>query len=59
MAHVIDTLKARGLFDNATSPDIVKQVESPTAVYAGFDPTSNSLQVGNFVTIMALSLIHI
>jgi len=55
MAHVIDTLKARGLFDNATSPDIVKQVESPTAVYAGFDPTSNSLQVGNFVTIMALA----
>ena len=55
MAHVIVTLKARGLFDNATSPDIVKQVESPTAVYAGFDPTSNSLQVGNFVTIMALA----
>jgi tyrosyl-tRNA synthetase len=55
MANVIDTLKARGLFDNVTSPDIVKCVESPTAVYAGFDPTSNSLQVGNFVTIMALA----
>lgn len=55
MAHVIETLKDRGLFDNVTSLDIFKQVGSPTAVYAGFDPTSSSLQVGNFVTIMGLA----
>jgi len=55
MAQVIETLRERGLFDNVTSPDILKRVESPTAVYAGFDPTSNSLQVGNFVTIMGLA----
>jgi len=55
MVNVIATLKERGLFDNVTSPDILKLVESPTAVYAGFDPTSNSLQVGNFVTIMGLA----
>ncbi len=55
MAHVIETLKERGLFDHVTSPDILKLVGAPTAVYAGFDPTSNSLQVGNFVTIMGLA----
>jgi tyrosyl-tRNA synthetase len=55
MTNAIDVLKGRGLFDAVTSPDIVKQVESSTAVYAGFDPTSSSLQVGNFVTIMGLA----
>ncbi len=55
MSNAIETLKERGLFDNVTSPDILKLVESPTAVYAGFDPTSSSLQVGNFVTIMGLA----
>ncbi len=55
MANAIETLKERGLFDNVTSPGIQKQLESPTSVYAGFDPTSSSLQVGNFVTIMGLA----
>ena len=55
MANVIETLKERGLFDNVTSPDIIRLAGAPTTVYAGFDPTSNSLQVGNFVTIMALA----
>ena len=55
MANAIDVLKGRGLFDAVTSPEIMKLVESPTAVYAGFDPTSSSLQVGNFVTIMGLA----
>jgi tyrosyl-tRNA synthetase len=55
MRNVVETLKERGLFEDCTSPDLVKFVESPTAVYAGFDPTSSSLQVGNFVTIMALA----
>jgi len=55
MTNAIDVLKGRGLFDDITSPDILKLVESPTAVYAGFDPTSSSLQVGNFVTIMGLA----
>jgi tyrosyl-tRNA synthetase len=55
MQNVVETLKERGLFEDCTSPDLMKFVESPTAVYAGFDPTSSSLQVGNFVTIMALA----
>lgn len=55
MKNVIETLTERGLFEAMTSPDLPRYVESPAAVYAGFDPTSSSLQVGNFVTIMALA----
>jgi tyrosyl-tRNA synthetase len=55
MRNVVDVLKERGLFEAMTSPDLVKLVESPATVYAGFDPTSSSLQVGNFVTIMGLA----
>lgn len=55
MINAIDVLRGRGLFDAVTSPDIEKLAASPTAVYAGFDPTSSSLQVGNFVTIMGLA----
>ena len=55
MQNVIEVLKSRGLFEDCTHPELTKFVESPRAVYAGFDPTSSSLQVGNFVTIMALA----
>ena len=55
MNNVLDILKERGLLEAVTSPDIHKAVEAPLAVYAGFDPSAASLQVGNFVTIMALA----
>ncbi len=55
MINVVDLLKARGMFQDMTSPDLARVVEQPTPVYAGFDPTSNSLQVGNYVTIMGLA----
>ncbi len=54
MENVIRILRDRGLLEDVTSPDIEKVVEKPIAVYAGFDPSSDSLQVGNFVTIMGL-----
>ena len=55
MSNVVDILKERGLFEDATTPEIREKLEKPTTVYAGFDPTSSSLQVGNFVTIMVLA----
>ena len=55
MKNAISILESRGLLDNVTSPDIREKVESPLTVYAGFDPTSDSLQVGNLVTIMMLA----
>lgn len=54
MKNVIEILKERGLFEAMTSPDLPKAVEKPVTVYAGFDPSSDSLQAGNFVTIMTL-----
>jgi tyrosyl-tRNA synthetase len=55
MNNIIELLKERGLFDNLTNPDLASEVAAPMTVYAGFDPTSSSLQAGNFVTIMTLA----
>ncbi len=53
--NILDTFKARFLFEDMTSPELQKALDKPLTVYAGFDPTSDSLQAGNFVTIMALA----
>ena len=52
--NVVTLLKDRGLFEDMTSPDLPNVLESPCTVYAGFDPSSDSLQAGNYVTIMVL-----
>ncbi|MCL2103934.1 MAG: tyrosine--tRNA ligase [Kiritimatiellaeota bacterium] len=52
---ILDTFKSRHLFEDMTSPELEKALEKPVTVYAGFDPTNDSLQAGNFVTIMALA----
>jgi tyrosyl-tRNA synthetase len=54
MPNVFDTLQERGLFEASTSPELQVALNQPMTMYAGFDPTSESLQAGNFVTIMAL-----
>ncbi|MDX9867675.1 MAG: tyrosine--tRNA ligase [Kiritimatiellia bacterium] len=53
--NILDTFQARHLFEDMTSPGLAKALDKPLTVYAGFDPTSDSLQAGNFVTIMALA----
>ena len=55
MNNTIEILKERCIFDDVTSPSLMKRLDTPLTVYAGFDPTSNSLGVGNYVTIMALA----
>ena len=52
---ILDTFRSRHLFEDMTSPELEKALEKPVTVYAGFDPTNDSLQAGNFVTIMALA----
>ena len=52
--NVIQLLKQRGLFEDMTSPDLEKYLDVPRTVYAGFDPSSDSLQAGNYITIMVL-----
>jgi tyrosyl-tRNA synthetase len=55
MTHVVDVLKERGLLEAITHPQLRERLQAPTVVYAGFDPSSESLQAGNYVAIMALS----
>ena len=55
MSTIIDTLKARGLYEDQTSPELDAVLQKPTTMYIGYDPSSSSLQAGNFVAIMAMA----
>jgi tyrosyl-tRNA synthetase len=55
MANVIDVLKERGFIEALTSEDIRKLTEKPIRIYCGFDPTAESLHLGNLVAIMGLA----
>lgn len=54
MSNVIDCLKERGLIDAITSEELHKRVEQPIKLYCGFDPTADSLHIGNLVGIIVL-----
>lgn len=54
MKNVIDCLQARGLIDAITSQELAKKVETPIKVYVGFDPTADSLHLGNLLGIVML-----
>ena len=47
-------LSARGLVQAVSDPEIEKMLETPQTIYCGFDPSANSLQAGNLVSIMML-----
>ncbi|MDB4953765.1 MAG: tyrosyl-tRNA synthetase [Myxococcales bacterium] len=54
---ILDELKARGLYAECTDPAGLTQLlanEAPVSVYAGYDPTSASLHVGNLVPTILL-----
>ena len=51
---LLDELKARGLVEALTDPEIGAALEKPMTVYCGFDPSARSLQAGNLVSIMVL-----
>lgn len=55
MKNIITTLEERGFVDAKTSDEINQLVDKPLAVYVGFDPTSDSLHLGNLMGIMALA----
>ena len=52
--NVIEALEERGFIENVTSKDLKSHVNKPLNLYIGFDPTADSLHVGNLVGIMAL-----
>ena len=54
--NIVEELQWRGLVADCTDlPELVKRVSSgPLTVYAGFDPTADSLHIGNLVPLLAL-----
>jgi tyrosyl-tRNA synthetase len=55
MKNVIDVLVERGFIDQITHADLRERVNQPIKVYGGFDPTADSLHLGNLVLIMGLA----
>ena len=52
---ILDELKWRGLIADCTdTAELTKKVSSPVTLYCGFDPTADSLHVGNLVPLLAL-----
>lgn len=55
-ANVIEILRSRGLIQDITSPDLeTVATKESIAVYCGFDPTADSLHLGNLLGIIVLS----
>ncbi|HPA56642.1 MAG TPA: tyrosine--tRNA ligase [bacterium] len=53
---VYNELRDRGFISNVTDPEIEKYLnENKVTVYCGFDPTAESLHVGNLVPLMGLA----
>ena len=52
---ILEELKWRGLLADCTdAPELAKKVCTPLTLYCGFDPTADSLHVGNLVPLLAL-----
>jgi tyrosyl-tRNA synthetase len=53
--NILDELKWRGLIADCTdAAELEKKISSPITLYCGFDPTADSLHVGNLVPLLAL-----
>ena len=55
MSSVIEVLEARGFIDSMTSDEVKEAARKKLTLYVGFDPTSDSLHIGNLVGIMGLA----
>src|SRR3954469_16085487 len=53
---LLEELRWRGLYADCTDADALTKrlAEGPMGLYAGFDPTADSLHVGNLVPLLAL-----
>ena len=53
---ILEELRGRGLIADCTDPDALsaRLAAGPVTLYCGFDPTSDSLHVGNLVPLLAL-----
>lgn len=55
MKSVLQALRERGFIEQVTSDELDKVLEKPATLYVGFDPTADSLHLGNLLGIMALA----
>jgi tyrosyl-tRNA synthetase len=55
--NLYQELEARGLLSQCTAPeDLQKRLEQgPITIYIGFDPTADSLHIGNMVSLLTLA----
>jgi tyrosyl-tRNA synthetase len=52
---ILEELKWRGLIADCTDvAELTKRLSAPISLYCGFDPTADSLHVGNLVPLLAL-----
>lgn len=58
MQNIYQHLQDRGLISQSTSPDLAEFLSQPRTVYAGFDPTADSLHVGNLMGLVMLIRFH-
>jgi len=49
---IIDELSWRGLVQDISDPELFSKIKPGTSCYVGFDPTAQSLQVGNLIQII-------
>ncbi len=52
--NVLDYLRRRGVIDSVSSEDLSKLLDQPQKLYIGFDPTAESLHLGNLAGIILL-----
>lgn len=57
MENVFDILKERGFIEQCTDEEAIKELLGKESItfYIGFDPTADSLHVGHFLQIMAMT----
>ena len=55
--QIYEELKARGLIAQVTNEEEIREMlgKEKVTFYIGFDPTADSLTVGHFLTVMAMS----
>ncbi len=51
---ILEDLKQRGIFNDVTNEEKLKNLPKGAGVYIGFDPTANSLHLGNYIQIAIL-----
>ena len=55
MNEIITCMQKRGLIDAITSDELLQFLALPRRVYCGFDPTGDSLHLGNLVALIGLA----